>query len=99
MLILFWSITILVLGLVFGEIRYRLNHKKRLQKKEKINNLRDNSSSENDIHGLSAEDYYSDYIPLTTLSTRGSWRLGQGKALSYESFSTLRDEEYRKYLK
>ena len=98
MIVLIWIVTILILGLVFGEIRHRLNLKKKMVKNEKVNKLIDNSLTDNDIHNLSSEENYSGYIPLTVLSTRGSWRLGQDNTLNYIDFSTLRDEEYSKTL-
>lgn len=98
MIILIWIIAILILGFVFGEIRHRIEHKKKMEQSNAISKLISNDSMDDSAHGISTEDKFIDFIPMATLSTRGSWRLGQGKTLSYTNFSILRNEEYSKKL-
>lgn len=97
MIILFWIISVLIISVLIGEIRFQqLRGLKNNNKKFNIEKWTD--SMDKDINGLSIESVGTELVPTTKLVMRGSWRLAQDLVMNESDFTELRECEYSKNL-
>lgn len=97
MIILFWIISVLIISVLIGEIRFQqLRELKNTNKKFNIEKWTD--SMDKDINSLSIESFGTELVPTTKLAMRGSWRLAQDLVMNVSDFTELRECEYSKSL-
>lgn len=97
MIILIWIISVFILAVVIGEIRFRQLRTIRNSTK-KLNVEKWTDSIDKNIDDLSIESSGAEFVPTTKLAMRGSWRLAQDLIMNKDDFTELRECEYRKSL-
>lgn len=98
MIIVYWIISVLILAVLIGEIRFRQLRKIRNNKK-KFDVKKWTDSVDKDMDVLSIESFGKELVPTTKLAKRGSWRLAQDLVMSEGDFVELRECEYSKSLR
>ena len=97
MIILFWLIGILFMAVLIGEYRFRqLKASKNTNKS--FHNEKWTDSIDKDMGSLDIEGFEKEFVPITKLAMRGSWRLAQDLVMSAADFRELRECEYSKKL-
>lgn len=98
MIVFFWAISILFIGILISEIRLR---RLRALKKSNRNFWKKKwtDSIDTDIDVLNIESVKTDFVPTTKITMRGSWRLAQDMVMDSSDFIELRECEYSKSLR
>lgn len=98
MIVFFWAISILFIGILISEIRLR---RLRALKKSNRNFWKKKwtDSIDTDIDVLNIESVKTDFVPTTKIAMRGSWRLAQDMVMDSSDFIELRECEYSKSLR
>ncbi|MGN1158021.1 MAG: hypothetical protein ACI4TK_17745 [Agathobacter sp.] len=94
MIILFWIISVLIISVLIGEIRF--HQLKNINKKFNIEKWTD--SIDKDIDGLSIESFGTEIVSTKKIAMRGSWRLAQDLVMNVSDFTELKECEYSKSL-
>lgn len=97
MIILFWIISVVIISVLIGEVRFQQLKKLRNTNK-KFNIEKWTDSMDKDIDNLSIESFGTELVPTTKLAMRGSWRLAQDSVMNVSDFTELRECEYSKSL-
>lgn len=98
MIILVWFLSVLIIGVLIGEIRFcQLKNSQNADKEFSIGNWTD--SIDRDMDDIDVECSQIEFVPTTKLAMRGSWRLGQDMSLDESEFEELRESEYSKSLR
>lgn len=98
MIILIWTLSMTILIVGIGEIKYRFFDKKEKARERRILGTMWKESTEAEMGNLSIEHTSDEFVPAETLAMRGSWRLAQGKVMGKSSFQVLKMQEYKKML-
>lgn len=97
MIVLIWFIAVLIIIVLFGELRF--HQLKTVRKNSKLFITEEWSDSiDRDIDILDVEMPASSTIATTTLAMRGSWRLAQDLVINKTDFMELSACEYNKVL-
>ena len=97
MIILFWIISILVIAILIGEIRFRqLRAVKSTNRDFRIGKWTDSIDKDMDV--LNIECFETEFVSAAKLAMRGSWRLAQDLVMNVGDFMELRECEYSKNL-
>lgn len=100
MIVLIWILCVLIIVILFGEIRFRqLKTRKKSNGVIKTGTREWSDSIDSDIDILDVEMPASSIIPSTILAKRGSWRLAQDLVLNVDDFTELSACEYSKVLR
>lgn len=98
MIILFWAISVFIITIILGEIRFR--HLTATKKnKVKINIAEWQQDIDKDILTLDLEIEKNNFVPMTKLLMRGSWRLAQNSVVTSNNISYLKEIEYKQKLR
>lgn len=98
MIILFWIISVFIITIIFGEIRFR--HLTVAKKnKAKINITEWQQDIDKDILTLDLEIEKNNFVPMTKILMRGSWRLAQNSIITSNNISYLKEMEYKQKLR
>ena len=97
MIIVFWIISVLIMAVLIGEIRFQWLRALRNTNK-KINFEKWTDSIDKDMDALRIEYFETEFVPTTKLEMRGSWRLAQDLVMNESDFAELRECEYSKSL-
>lgn len=97
MIILIWFICLIIIIILFGEIRFH-QLKKRKKNSAVFITKEWSDNIDRDIDILDVEASTSSIVPTTTLAMRGSWRLAQDLVMKKSDFAELSACEYNKIL-
>lgn len=97
MIILLWIVSVLIIAVLIGEIRFqRLRVSRNDNKKLSIRKWTDSIDRDMDVLGIEGSE--TEFVPATKLAMRGSWRLAQDMVMNAGDFVELRECEYSKSL-